>query len=157
MTIATGDRWHALASILAARAGKDVYSEKPGGLPIADCQALADTMNHFGRVFQAGTQRRSVANFQLAVRLAHSGKLSKLHTLHASVYTPGNDYNWLPAETGALPGGRRPLASPDVSESVARERAALVETRPCQADNAVARLSKSRWAGSSVDRDREVT
>ena len=55
-------------------------------------------MNHFGRVFQAGTQRRSVANFQLAVQLAHSGKLGKLHTLHASVYTPGNDYNWLPAE-----------------------------------------------------------
>ena len=96
--IATGDRWHAPASILAARAGKDVYSEKPCGLTIADCQALADTMNHFGRVFQAGTQRRSVANFQLAVQLAHSGKLGKLHTLYASVYTPGNNYDWLPAE-----------------------------------------------------------
>ena len=96
--IATGDRWHSPASILAARAGKDVYSEKPCGLTIADCQALADTMNHFARVFQAGTQRRSVANFQLAVQLAHSGKLGKLHTLYASVYTPGNDYNWLPAE-----------------------------------------------------------
>jgi len=96
--IATGDRWHALASILAARAGKDVYSEKPCGLTIADCQALADTMSHFGRVFQAGTQRRSVANFQRAVQLAHSGKLGKLHTLYASVYTPGNDYGWLPAE-----------------------------------------------------------
>jgi predicted dehydrogenase len=96
--IATGDRWHAPASILAARAGKDVYSEKPCGLTIADCQALADTMEHFGRVFQAGTQRRSVANFQLAVQLAHSGKLGKLHTLHASVYTPGNLFDWLPAE-----------------------------------------------------------
>lgn len=96
--IATGDRWHAPASILAARAGKDVYSEKPCGLTIADCQALAETMNHFGRVFQAGTQRRSVANFQLAVQLAHSGKLGKLHTLYASVYTPGNDFHWLPAE-----------------------------------------------------------
>ncbi|MGD0043608.1 MAG: hypothetical protein ABSE84_24910, partial [Isosphaeraceae bacterium] len=53
--------------------------------------------------------------------------------------------------------GSGPLASPGVSESVARERAALVETRPCEADNTVARLSKSRWAGSSVDRDREVT
>ncbi len=96
--IATGDRWHAPASIMAARAGKDVYSEKPCGLTIADCQALADTMNHFGRVFQAGTQRRSVANFQQAVQLAHSGKLGKLHTLYASVYTPGNNFDWLPAE-----------------------------------------------------------
>lgn len=96
--IATGDRWHSRASILAARAGKDVYSEKPCGITIADCQALADTMNHFGRVFQAGTQRRSVANFQTAIKLAHDGKLGKLHTLYASVYTPGNNFDWLPAE-----------------------------------------------------------
>ena len=96
--IATGDRWHAPASILAAQAGKDIYSEKPCGLTIADCQSLADTMNHFARVFQAGTQRRSVANFQLAVQLAQSGKLGKLKTLHASVYTPSNEYGWLPAE-----------------------------------------------------------
>jgi predicted dehydrogenase len=96
--IATGDRWHAPASILAARAGKDVYSEKPCGLTIADCQSLADTMNRFARVFQAGTQRRNVANFQVAVQLAQSGRLGKLQTLHASVYTPGNRYYWLPAE-----------------------------------------------------------
>ncbi len=96
--IATGDRWHAPASILAARAGKDVYSEKPCGLTIAWCQALDDAIRKTGRVFQAGTQRRSQANFQAAVRLAHSGKLGKLHTLHASVYTPGMQTSWLPAE-----------------------------------------------------------
>ena len=67
--IATGDRWHAPASILAAEAGKDVYSEKPCGLTIAACQALADTMKRTGRVFQAGTQRRTVPNFQAAVQL----------------------------------------------------------------------------------------
>src|SRR3954469_2972258 len=96
--IATGDRWHAPASILAAQAGKDVYSEKPCGITIADCQNLADTMDHFGRVFQAGTQRRSVANFQAAIDLAHGGKLGKVHTLYASVYIPSNDFDWLPAE-----------------------------------------------------------
>src|SRR5439155_11242772 len=68
--IATGDRWHAAASILAARAGKDIYSEKPCGLTMAWCQALDDTIRETKRVFQAGTQRRSVANFQAAVRLA---------------------------------------------------------------------------------------
>ena len=97
--IATGDRWHAPASILAAKAGKDVYSEKPCGLTIADCQELADTMNREKRVFQAGTQRRSVPNFQKAVELAHSGKLGKLHTLHASVYMPvARQHDWLPGE-----------------------------------------------------------
>jgi predicted dehydrogenase len=94
--IATGDRWHAPASILAAEAGKDVYSEKPCGLTIANCQALADTMRRTGRVFQAGTQRRSVANFQKAVELAHSGKLGRLHTLHASAYVPEIKTAWLP-------------------------------------------------------------
>jgi predicted dehydrogenase len=96
--IATGDRWHANASMLAAKAGKDVYSEKPCGLNIHLCQALADTIKQTGRVFQAGTQRRSVPNFQLAVKLAHSGKLGKVHTLYASVYTPEILTAWLPGE-----------------------------------------------------------
>ena len=96
--IATGDRWHAPASIAAAQAGKDVYSEKPCGLTIANCQDLAETMNRTKRVFQAGTQRRSVPNFQLAVELARSGKLGKLHTLFASVYIPELRNDWLPGE-----------------------------------------------------------
>jgi predicted dehydrogenase len=96
--VATGDRWHAAASILAAKAGKDVYSEKPCGITIADCQQLADTMNAEKRVFQAGTQRRSVPNFQKAVELVHTGKLGKLNTMHASIYMPTLDNTWLPAE-----------------------------------------------------------
>jgi predicted dehydrogenase len=96
--IATGDRWHAPASILAARAGKNVYSEKPCGLTIAWCQALDDEIRKTRRVFQAGTQRRSVPNFQAAVRLAHSGKLGRLQRLHASVYIPSVRNDWLPAE-----------------------------------------------------------
>jgi predicted dehydrogenase len=96
--IATGDRWHALASLLAARAGKDVYSEKPCGMTIGEIQALADGIHRYGRVFQAGTQRRSVNNFQYAAHLAQSGQLGRLRTLHASVYVPTKSYEWLPAE-----------------------------------------------------------
>jgi predicted dehydrogenase len=96
--IATGDHWHALASLLAAKAGKDVYSEKPCGMTIGEVQALAEGMHRYGRVFQAGTQRRSVNNFQYAAHLAQSGKLGRLHTLHASVYVPSKSYTWLPAE-----------------------------------------------------------
>ena len=96
--IATGDRWHAAASILAAQAGKDVYSEKPCGLTIELCQKLAETMKTTGRIFQAGTQRRSVPNFQQAVQLAQTGKLGKLKTLYASVYMPTLDNSWLPGE-----------------------------------------------------------
>jgi len=96
--VATGDRWHSLASILAAKAGKDVYSEKPCGITIGDCQALADTMHRYGRVFQAGTQRRSNSNFQFAVQLAQSGKLGRVHTVHASIYKLRVLYDWLPAQ-----------------------------------------------------------
>jgi predicted dehydrogenase len=103
--IATGDHWHALASILAAKAGKDVYSEKPCGITIGDCQDLADTMNRYGRVFQAGTQRRSIGNFQFAVNLARSGKLGRLRTLHASIYKLRVLYDYLPAQ---------PVPGPDV-------------------------------------------
>lgn len=96
--IATGDRWHAPASIMAAEASKDIYSEKPCGLTIGLCQQLDEAIKKTGRVFQAGTQRRSVPNFQQAIELAHSGKLGKIHTLYASVYTPALDNAWLPAE-----------------------------------------------------------
>ena len=96
--IATGDRWHSLASRMAAEAGKDVYSEKPCGITIADCQKLANTIQRTGRIFQAGTQRRSVTNFMRAVQLAHEGKLGKVHTLHASIYRPKFNNTWLPAQ-----------------------------------------------------------
>ncbi len=96
--VATGDRWHAAASIAAAEAGKDVYSEKPCGITISDCQRLSETMYRTKRVFQAGTQRRSVPNFAQAVELAHSGALGELRELHASVYLPTLDNTWLPAE-----------------------------------------------------------
>jgi len=96
--ITTGDRWHALGSILAAKAGKDVYSEKPCGLTIGLCQSLSDVIAQTGRVFQAGTQRRNVPNFQFAVHLARSGMLGRLHTLHASIYQLQAIHDWLPAE-----------------------------------------------------------
>ncbi|HWL08607.1 MAG TPA: Gfo/Idh/MocA family oxidoreductase [Planctomicrobium sp.] len=96
--VATGDRWHARASILAAQAGKDVYSEKPCGITIGACQELSSTMHDLKRVFQAGTQRRSVPNFQKAVELVHAGKIGKLKTMHASIYIPTLDNTWLPPQ-----------------------------------------------------------
>src|SRR5512136_3036364 len=81
--IATGPNWHATASILAAKAGKDVYCEKPCTKNIAQSLALAETFARTGRVFQAGTQRRSLPNFIFAIDLARRGKLGRLQTLYA--------------------------------------------------------------------------
>ncbi|MCL2710432.1 MAG: Gfo/Idh/MocA family oxidoreductase [Planctomycetaceae bacterium] len=96
--IATGDHWHAHTSIYAARAGKDVYSEKPCALTMELCGKLAETMRRYGTVFQGGTQRRSLANFRLAAELARSGKLGNIHTVHASIYFLRCRYDWYPAQ-----------------------------------------------------------
>lgn len=81
--IATGPNWHATAAILAAKAGKDIYCEKPCTKNIAQSLALAEVMRRTGRIFQAGTQRRSLPHFMFAMELARSGKLGKLQTLYA--------------------------------------------------------------------------
>jgi len=95
---ATGDRWHALASIISCKAGKDVYSEKPCSTTIAESQALADTFRKHGRIYQAGTQRRSIGNFLFATNLIAQGKLGKLRTVHANTRNPPTSHQWLPAE-----------------------------------------------------------
>jgi len=97
--IATGDRWHTLASVIAAKAGKDIYSEKPCSMTIQESRILADTMRRYGRVYQAGTQRRSIGNFMFAADLVHSGKLGRIHTVHANTLKPGTVHTWLPAQT----------------------------------------------------------
>ena len=96
--IATGDRWHGKAAMMAAEAGKDVYCEKPCGLTIDVCRRIAETMRKTGRIFQAGTQRRSVPNFIRVKELVQEGKIGPLTEMHASVYVPSLNNNWLPAQ-----------------------------------------------------------
>jgi len=102
LLIATGDRWHALASILAMRAGKDVYSEKPSCMTIAEGQAVVETARRYGRVYQTGTQRLSEDNFTFANELLRTGRLGHVHTVRAHI-APWDaaemKYDWLPAET----------------------------------------------------------
>jgi hypothetical protein len=97
--IATGPNWHATAAIMSANAGKDVYCEKPCTKNIMQSLALAETFRRTGRVFQAGTQRRSLPNFAFVVDLARRGKLGKLQTLYAhpaGLKTVSS--GWMPAE-----------------------------------------------------------
>jgi len=104
--IATGDRWHTLLSVMAAKARKDVYCEKPCSMTIQESRALAVTFQALGRIYQAGTQRRNGVNFLHAFELARTGKLGKLTAVHAEA-GPGN--RWPPATTHAwLPGEPEP-------------------------------------------------
>jgi len=102
--IATGPNWHALAAVHAARAGKDVYCEKPCTKNIAQSLILRDTIRRTARVFQAGTQRRNLPHFAFACELARTGRLGKLKRVYAhpngmKAITSG----WLAAETAPDP------------------------------------------------------
>lgn len=97
----TGDRWHALAAVWAMRAGKDVYSEKPSSMTIAEGRMVVETAKRYGRVYQTGTQRLSEANFVFAIELAKSGRLGKIHTAYAHI-APWDAaemrHDWLPGQ-----------------------------------------------------------
>jgi len=101
MLITTGDRWHALASIYAMRAGKDVYSEKPSAMTIAEGQGVVETARRYGRIYQTGTQRLSEGNFTFANELLRLGYLGEVHTVRAHI-APWDaaemKHEWLPAE-----------------------------------------------------------
>lgn len=99
--ITTGDRLHAYASVMAMKAGKDVYSEKPSSMTIAEGQAVVDAATRYGRVYQTGTQRLSEANFTFANEILRLGRLGKIHTVRAHI-APWDaaemSYDWLPEE-----------------------------------------------------------
>lgn len=97
--IATGPNWHATAAMTAAKAGKDMYCEKPVTKNIEQSLILKDTMRRTGRVFQAGTQRRNLPHFAFACELARTGKLGKLTKVYAHpMGMQALMSGWLPAE-----------------------------------------------------------
>jgi predicted dehydrogenase len=87
--IGTPDHWHAIATIVAAKAGKDVYCEKPMSLTIAEGRAMVNAVNRYGRVFQCGSQQRSGREFRTACELVRNGRLGKLRRIEVGI--PGNN------------------------------------------------------------------
>ncbi|MCX6903115.1 MAG: Gfo/Idh/MocA family oxidoreductase [Verrucomicrobia bacterium] len=76
--IATPDHWHAIPTILACQAGKDVYIEKPLSQTIHEGQLMRDAARKYNRVVQVGMQRRSSGHFRSAIEYVASGKLGKV-------------------------------------------------------------------------------
>jgi len=100
--IATQDHWHALIAVAAARAGKDIYCEKPLGVAVTEGRAIQDAVKRYGRVFQTGTQQRSDRKFRHACELARNGYVGRIHTI--KVAAPGPRYKrTYPKPTGAEP------------------------------------------------------
>jgi len=72
---ATSDRWHALATIMACQAGKDVYVEKPHSMSIWDGQQMIAAAKKYDRIVQVGMQTRSAPYVRSALDYIESGKL----------------------------------------------------------------------------------
>jgi predicted dehydrogenase len=78
VVIATPDHWHAIPTIHACQAGKDVYCEKPLAHNVKEGRAMVDAARKHERVVAIGTQQRSSENFQKAVEVVRSGALGKI-------------------------------------------------------------------------------
>jgi predicted dehydrogenase len=83
---ATPDHWHTLVNLAAARAGKDVYGEKPLTLTIDEGRRLVNAIRKYKIVFQTGSQQRSDRRFRLACELVRNGRIGKLKEI--TVYLP---------------------------------------------------------------------
>ena len=95
--IATGERWHGPATVLAAEAGKDIFVEKPISLTIREGRAMVEAVRRYGRVCQVGLYQRSAAEFQLACRLVREGVLGKIERIYIILSGTSSDVD-LPAE-----------------------------------------------------------
>lgn len=78
ITVATPNHWHALMTIWACQAGKDVYVEKPCSHNIHEGRIAVETARKFGRIVQHGTQSRGSASWANLLDIVKSGKLGKL-------------------------------------------------------------------------------
>ncbi len=76
--IVTPDHWHALQAIHAAQAGKHVYCEKPVSLTIREGREMVDTVRRYTRVFQTGTQYRSIPTIRQVCSFVRAGGLGQL-------------------------------------------------------------------------------
>jgi len=86
--VATPDHWHALPCIAAAKAGKDMYCEKPMTLTIEQARVVSDTMKRYGRIFQVGTQQRSWHEFRFACELVRNGYIGEVKSITVNVGGP---------------------------------------------------------------------
>jgi predicted dehydrogenase len=98
VVIAVPDHWHAPMSLAAMRAGKDVYCEKPMTLTISQGHAMIEAVRRTGRVFQTGTQRRSMSSVRHVCELVRNGRLGRVLRATAGVGMPNRtcESTWQP-------------------------------------------------------------
>src|SRR5438552_1557207 len=86
VVIATPDHWHALMTMMACAAGKDVYVEKPLTLFVREGRWMVDVARRYKRIVQVGTQQRSGAHYQKARELVRGGSLGQLVSVQCNYF-----------------------------------------------------------------------
>ena len=89
ISLATPDHWHAIPAIMAAKAGKDVYGEKPFSHELREGRAMIEALTQYGRVWQTGSWQRSTGDFRRAAELVRNGRIGKVHTVEVGLPTGG--------------------------------------------------------------------
>ncbi|MFT3748104.1 MAG: Gfo/Idh/MocA family oxidoreductase [Agriterribacter sp.] len=88
VVVATPDHWHAQIAIDAAKAGKDIYCEKPLALTIAEGRAMVKAVRKYKRILQTGSMQRSQYNFRQASELVCNGYIGEIKEINVSVGEP---------------------------------------------------------------------
>lgn len=101
VVISTPDHWHALQTVHACEAGKDVYCEKPLTLTIREGQVMLQTARRTGRIVQTGSQQRSDPRFRRVVELVREGRFGKLQSIQVGISR--NNFQGAPVPDGEPP------------------------------------------------------
>ncbi|MCH7558024.1 MAG: Gfo/Idh/MocA family oxidoreductase [Planctomycetes bacterium] len=91
--LALPDQWHSIPAVAAARAGLDIHAQKPLARTIREGRAICDAVQHYGRVWQTGSQQRSERNFHRACELVRNGRIGKVHRVEVGLPTGGTSDN----------------------------------------------------------------
>ena len=86
VSIVVPDHWHALCAVTAARAGKDVFCQKPLAYNIAEGRAVCDAVERYGTVWQTGNSLRSQRNVRYICELVRNGRIGKVHTVKVGLH-----------------------------------------------------------------------
>lgn len=97
VTCSTPDHWHAAVVVASAKAGKDIYCQKPLSPTVEDGRAMVRAVRRYNRVFQCGSQRRSDSKCRHACELVRNGRIGRLHTVLVGL--PGGHSNPRPGRS----------------------------------------------------------
>lgn len=101
VVIAVPNHWHALATVWACQAGKDVYVEKPSCHNIWEGRKMIEAARKYNRIVSVGFQNRSISNVRQAIQFLHDGKLGQIYMARGLCFKPRDSLGKCPDGLGA--------------------------------------------------------